>query len=145
MAHLRLSVHVAASPQETFDLFTNLDRMHEWVGGVTAVTDVTGPVDQIGTRYTTWFGKMSSPTVVVAADPAHLFRTSFGNRILRGEAQATFEPEGDGTMLVQEFWTHGLISAVLGRLFAIGSWKGSFQGELNTFARIAGAQHKAEA
>jgi len=56
---------VATSPQETFDLFTNLDRMHEWVGGVTAVTDVTGPVDQIGTRYTTWFGNMSSPTVVI--------------------------------------------------------------------------------
>ena len=56
----RLSVHVAAPPERVFDLWTNLDRMKEWVGGVTKVTDVTGPVARAGTRYTVWFGGMQT-------------------------------------------------------------------------------------
>jgi len=32
--------------------------------------------------------------------------------------------------LTQEFWTSGIISAVMARIFAFGSYKGSFRGEL---------------
>jgi hypothetical protein len=77
---------------------------------------------------------------VIAVEPPRLFRTRFGNRILRGENQALFEPDGNGTWLTQEFWTKGLVSAVMARVFATGSYKGSFQGELNEFARIASAE-----
>ena len=31
----------------------------------------------------------------------------------------------------------GLKAAIFGRLFAMGSWKGSFRGELNTFVQLA--------
>ncbi|MEP7379814.1 MAG: hypothetical protein ABI725_09680 [Chloroflexota bacterium] len=58
----------------------------------------------------------------------------------RGESQAIFDADGDGTRLTQEFWTTGLVSAIAARLFATGSYKGSFQGELNHFARIASAE-----
>jgi hypothetical protein len=64
-------------------------------------------------------------------------RTRFGSWLLRGVQQATFEDQGDGTRLTQEFWTNGIISAVMARIFAFGSYKGSFQGELNSFARLA--------
>jgi uncharacterized protein YndB with AHSA1/START domain len=34
-----------------FRLWTDLDRMKEWVGGVTKVTDVTGPIGgRVGVR-----------------------------------------------------------------------------------------------
>lgn len=33
--------------------------------------------------------------------------------------------------------TRGLVSAIFGRLFASGSYGGSFQGELEAFARLA--------
>ena len=68
MARYTFTTLVAAPVEVVFDLWTNLDRMHEWVEGVTNVTDVTGPVDRAGTRYRVWFGRMSSPTEVVAAE-----------------------------------------------------------------------------
>jgi hypothetical protein len=97
----RLSVHVPAPPDRVFGLWIDLDRMKDWVGGVTRVTDVTGPVAQAGTTYTVWFGPMASRTEVLEAD---------------------------------------LISGLMGRIFAIGSYHGTFQGELNTFARLVEAE-----
>lgn len=59
----RFTVHVAAAPEQVFDLWTNLDEMAEWVGGVT--------------------------------------------------------------------------KAIVARIFATGSYRGSFRGELKSFARLA--------
>ena len=138
MGSYEFTVHVAAPPEHVFDLWTNLDRMHEWVGGVTRVSDVTGPLDRAGTRYTVHFGRMRSPTEVLDVDRPRRFRTKFGNRVLRGENEATFEPDGSGTLVIQRLVTTGLISGIFARLFATGSYKGSFRGELAEFARIAG-------
>ena len=137
MPIFRLSTHVAAPIEGVFALWTDLDRMTEWVGGVTKVTDVSGPVARAGTTWTTWFGRMRSHTEVIEADPPHRLRTRFGNAILRGENVAVFTAEGDGTRIDQEFRTEGLVAAVAGWLFSRGSYNGSFQGELNQFARIA--------
>jgi hypothetical protein len=52
-----------------------------------------------------------------------------------------FEPDGDGsTRVTQTFETVGIVSAVTARIFAAGSYRGSFQGELEAFARIAEAE-----
>jgi uncharacterized protein YndB with AHSA1/START domain len=136
----RLTVQVAAPPDAVFQLWTDLDRMQEWVGGVTNVTDVTGPVGRAGTRYTVWFGRMASRSEVLEADPPRFIRTRFRSRLLGGETTATFEPEGDGTRLVQEFRTEGLVAAFAGWIFSRGSYRGSFQGELNDFARLAATE-----
>jgi uncharacterized protein YndB with AHSA1/START domain len=133
----RLTAHIDAQPERVFDLSTNLDRAHEWIGGLTGHTDVTGPIDQVGTRYTARFGSMSSRTEVVEVVRPRVFRTHFGNRLLAGESGATFEPENGGTRLTQVFVTKGVIPAISGWIFSIGSWPGSFRGELNAFARIA--------
>ena len=140
----RFTVHVAAPRDEVFRLWTNLDRMAEWVGGVTSVTDVTGPVGQVGTRYTVWFGRMASRTKVLEADPPRFLRTRFRSPLLGGESQATFDPEGNGTRITQEFRTEGVIAAIAGWIFSRGSYRGSFQGELNTFARLAEAETAAD-
>jgi carbon monoxide dehydrogenase subunit G len=137
LGRYRSIAHVAAPPDRVFDLWTDLDRFKEWIGGVTGVTDVSGPLDEAGTRYTVLFGGMQSPTEVLEVERPHLIRTRFGNRVLKGETVATFAPDGAGTLLTQELRTEGLISAVMARIFATGSWRGSFQGELNTFAALA--------
>jgi len=138
MATFRFETHVAAPPEVVFDLWTNLQRMSEWIGGVTAVSDLSGPLDSEGTTYTTWFGRMASHTTVIAADRPRLFHSRSVNRILTGESRTTFESDGrGGTRLVEEIRTEGLVAGVFGRIFAIGSYKGSFRGELNEFARIA--------
>src|SRR3989442_1440361 len=109
MGEYRFSIHIAAPPEPVFDLWTNLDRLHEWTGGVTRVTDVTGPLDRIGTRDTVWFGRMASPSEVVDVERPHRFRTRFGNRLLRGESEAIFDPDGGGTRLTQRLRTHGQV------------------------------------
>jgi len=103
----------------------------------------TGPVDQVGTRYTVWFGRMRSPTEIVAVERPRHVRTRFGNLILQGESDVTFEPDGAGTRLTQEFHTRGVVSAIAARLFATGSYKGSFRGELEEFREIAEREESA--
>jgi hypothetical protein len=57
--------------------------------------------------------------------------------LLRGRSSATFEADGDGTCVTQEFETVGLISALSSWAFSRGSYEGSFRGELEKFARLA--------
>lgn len=137
MAHYTFTTHVAAPIDVVFGLWTNLDRMSEWVGGVTKVTDVTGQIDRVGTTYTVWFGRMRSRTEVITAERPRRFGTRFGNRLLRGSNVTTFEPDRDGTRVTQEFATVGGISAIVAWIFARGSYRGSFRGELEAFARLA--------
>lgn len=132
----RLSVHVNAPQERVFDLWTNLERAHEWIEGLTGYADVTGPVTQVGTRYTARFGSMPSATEVIAVERPRLFRTRFKSRLLAGESSTTLEPEDGGTRLTQTFTTTGVVPAIAAWIFARGSYRGSFRGELNTFVRI---------
>lgn len=143
MASYRFTAHAKAPPELVFNLWTNLERMAEWVGGVTRVTDISGPVDRAGTTYVTHFGRMRSPTQVLEVDRPRRFVTRFGNWLLRGENATSFEPDRDGTLITEEFRTVGLIPAISARIFASGSYKGSFQGELNEFLRIVEREARA--
>ena len=137
MARFAFTVSIAAPPEVVFDLWTDLDRTPEWIEGLTRITDVSGPADQAGTRYVAWFGRMASPTEVLEVERPRRIRTRFGNSFLRGVTEAVFESEDGGTRLTQRFETEGLIPALTARIFAIGSYRGSFRGELATFARLA--------
>ena len=143
MGEYRFSVHVDAPPEQVFDLWVDVDRAPEWIGGLTSVTDPVGVPGTTGASYVSHFGPMRSPTVVLEADRPRFIRTKFGSWLLRGENAATFQPEGDGTRLDQTFRTTGVISAISARIFASGSYEGSFQGELEHFARIAAAERRA--
>ncbi len=136
MAGHQITTFIAAPLDLVFARWMDLELMKDWVGGVTRVTDVTGPIDQPGTRYTVWFGPMKSPTEIIEVERPHHVRTRFGNAILKGESEVWLKPEADGTRLTQTFRTRGVISAITGRIFAAGSYKGSFQGELEEFRRI---------
>lgn len=136
MGRYEFRIFIAASPDRVFDLWTDLDRMPEWVGGVTRVSDVTGPITRAGTTYTVWFGRMASRTQVLDVERPHRFRTRFGNRILRGINEATFEPVAAGTQLTQRMETEGVTAAIMARIFAFGSYEGSFRGELEAFRTL---------
>lgn len=136
MATFRVTTLVAAPPERVFATWTDPDRFPEWIGGVTRVTDRTGSIDQAGSRYTVWFGRMASPTEILAVERPWHIRTRFGNAILKGESDVRFAAEGGGTRIHQEFMTRGFVSAVFGRIFSTGSYRGSFRGELETFRRL---------
>ena len=74
------------------------------------------------------------------AERPRRFSTRFGNWVMRGTNTTTFEPEAGGTRINEVFQTEGVVSAIMARLFSLGSYKGSFQGELNDFARLAERQ-----
>ena len=137
VAHYKISTVVAAPIDKVFALWTDLERMGDWVGGVTGVTDISGPIDKAGTTYVVHFGPVKSPTEVLEVERPRRFATKFGSWVLRGRSSATFEPEGDGTRVTQEFETVGRISAISAWIFSRGSYEGSFRGELEKFARIA--------
>ena len=128
MATYRLSTHVKAPPERVFDLWTDLDRAPEWIEGLTKITDRTGPADQKGARYTSHFGSMKSPTEVLDVERPRFIRTRFGSVLLRGETEATFEPEGDGTRIVQVFHTQGVIPANRRLALLEGLVEGQLQG-----------------
>jgi len=139
MGRHTITVDVKAPRAQVYDLFVNLDRAPEWIEGMAGVTDVSGPVDQAGTTYVTKFGSWStSVTTVLAADRPRHHVTQFGTWLLRGENEATFEEidGGRGTRIVQQFRTKGVIPSIAGWIFAHGSYKGSFRGELNTLKAI---------
>ena len=136
MAHYTIQTHVNAPIDDVFALWTDVERMGEWVGGVTGVTDVSGPIHRPGTTYVVHFGPVMSPTEVIEAERPRRFATKFGSWMLRGTSEAIFEPDGDGTRIVQEFQTVGRISAVSAWIFSRGSYEGSFRGELENFARL---------
>ena len=69
------TIGIAAPVDVVFDLWTNLERMREWTGGVTKVTGPTGPMDRVGTRYSVWFGGMESRTEVIDAERPKRFGT----------------------------------------------------------------------
>lgn len=145
VARFTFTADIAAPVEQVFDLWTDLDRAHEWIEGLTRITDVTGPPDQAGTRYTTWFGSMGGTSEILEAERPRLLRTRLGSTLLRGESRVTFEPTAAGTHLTQEFRTEGVIPAIAARVFATGSWKGSFRGELMTFVGIAEREAQAPA
>jgi len=143
MGWYRFEITIDSPPERVFALWMDLDRMTKWVGGVTRVTDLTGPLDCPGTRYTVWFGRMLSETEILAVERPRHVRTRFGNLILKGESDVTFAPEDGKTRLTQEYRTRGWVSAVFARLFAIGSFRGSFRGELEAFRQIAEREERA--
>ena len=137
MAHYTFSILVDAPPERVFALWTDLGRMGEWVGGVTGVSDISGPPDRVGSTYVVHFGPVKSPTEILDVERPRRFATRFGSWVLRGTSSTTFEPDGAGTRVTQEFQTVGRISAISSWLFSRGSYQGSFRGELETFGRIA--------
>lgn len=140
MSEYRFELLIHAPPERVFDMWIDLDRMAEWVEGVTRVGDVSGPVDKSGTTYTIWFGRLRSVAEVIEVERPRLFRSRISGGLLSAENEARFQPEGEGTRLVQTFRTRGLMSRLWARIFASGSWKGSFRGELKTFARLVEAE-----
>jgi hypothetical protein len=60
---------------------------------------------------------MRSPAEIVEVERPRHVRTRFGNLILKGEFDVTFEPEAAGTRLTQESRTRGIVSAISSRFW----------------------------
>jgi len=125
-----------AAPQETaFDLWMNVDRMPEWTEGLTRVSDLTGLLGQAGTRYKLWFGRTGASAEILSAERPRsvTWRVRIGP--LGANIAAVFEADGNLTRVTETIRTRGPLTWAWARILATGSYKGSFRGELATFAR----------
>ena len=138
------TIEVEAPRELVFELWTDLELMQTWVGGVTKVSKPTGPIDQPGTTYAIYFGRFASETTILEVERPRLYATKSGTFWMQLTNRATFEDGGrDGatTRITQTFDVHGsLLSRTFGWIFGHGSYRGSFLGELRHFGRIAEAR-----
>jgi uncharacterized protein YndB with AHSA1/START domain len=138
------SIEIDAPRELVFNLWTDLELMKKWVGGVTAVSEPTGPIDQAGTTYDIHFGRFASNTEVLEAVRPRLYATRSGTFWMKLTNRGTFEPSGPGgtqTKLTQTIHVVGSpLSRAFGWIFGHGSYRGSFLGELRHFGRIAEAE-----
>ena len=159
MTTYRFGSHAHLPPTEALFLWADLDRVTEWMEGVTRVSDAVGRPDlpdfalpghstplvtAPGSRYTLWFGRRPVRYQVVAqeeprADTAH--RTRLDGSFRRGETLVTFEPEGDGCRITLVVHADGLLPRIVARLLALGSYRGSYRSQLSSFGRLADREH----
>ena len=144
MGRYTYSIDIDAPQELVFNLWTDLELMKKWVGGVTAVSEPTGPIDQAGTSYTIYFGRFGSRTEILEVERPRLYATRSDTFWMQLSNRGTFErtgPDGARTRLNQEIDVHGSpLSRAFGWIFGHGSYRGSFLGELRHFARIAEAE-----
>ena len=143
MGRYTYTIEVEAPRELVYQLWTDLDLMKTWVGGVSKVSEPSGPMDRAGTRYTVFFGKARSETEIVEVESPRLFMTRFGNVYLRGTNRTELVPvdaSGNRTRITQTFVTEGFLPGIVGWIFGHGSYRGSFLGELRHFGRIAEAE-----
>lgn len=130
------TIKIAEPPEHVFDLWVDVDRMAEWTEGLTRVTDLDGGPGEVGTRWIAWFGRSKVPVEILAAVRPSSVVWRVRTAILSAEIGATFEGSPTGTLMTESIRTRGPIGAVWSRILGTGSYRGSFRGELETFARI---------
>lgn len=136
MAAHSFSVEIAAPPGTVYDLWMSPDRWPEWAEGMTRVSDLDGAPGQPGARWTVWFGRTSATVAVVVGERPRRFTWRVRLGPLSAEFDATFDPSGSGTRMTETVRTRGVLGWLWNRVLSTGSRRGSFRGELQTFARI---------
>ena len=104
MGRVRLTTHIDAPPERVFALLAVPARVPEWRTSVREIANVTGPLDEAGTRFVTRLkGRMpAAPGEVARADPPRLLELRGGGGGFRYEAVARLEPVGGGTEITFE-------------------------------------------
>jgi uncharacterized protein YndB with AHSA1/START domain len=105
MAHVKMSEHVEAPIERVFDLFLDAKRWPEFMPGG-QVKEVSGPLDQTGTRVLTVMQFMGRPMEswleVVEVERPRLLRFRSEGAGFHGTATYRLTPSGTGTDLVAE-------------------------------------------
>jgi uncharacterized protein YndB with AHSA1/START domain len=146
MGHISRTIHVEATPEQVFDLFTNPERLREWQVPAAEVKDITGTPGTVGlgwTTATTFAGrKMESHMSATAVERPRSFEvkgTGSGNATLRGR----FEPAAGGTDVTIESeyaMPLGFIGDAANKLFFEKSYADSWDKSLAKFKALAEAE-----
>jgi uncharacterized membrane protein len=108
MPHVRDQVRINAPADRVWALLTDATRLAEWQSGLVEVKDVSGSLDQVGSRYTSVIRVAGRPIEgqweVTKAEPNRLLELR-GTAPAGGRAttRASVEPADGGTDLSVDF------------------------------------------
>lgn len=136
MAEHSFAINIPSPPEFVYDLWANPERSVEWTEGMTGVTDIACSPGEAGARYKAWFGR--SPATVEVTKAERPTRYAWHVRLgpFAADFDSAFERTGSGTRMTETVRTAGLIAWLWNRILSTGRYRGSFRGELETFARI---------
>jgi len=146
MGHISRTIHIEATPEQVFDIFTNPERFREWQVPEAEVTDMTGTPGAVGFGWTSvskFAGrKMESQMSATAVDRPRSFEvrsTGSGTGTLRGR----FEPAAGGTDVTIESeygMPLGFIGDAADKLFVEKSMADSWDKSLAKFKALVEAE-----
>lgn len=144
---ITVSRQIDAPPQRVFEVFTDLRRCAERVGGIESARVLTdGPVG-VGTRWTETrkiMGKLSSETMwITAFDPPRGYTAEAASHGTHYTSTFGFEPEAGGTRVTMVFEGRpiGLMAKLMMPLGALlcGSLKKMIARDMDDLARACGS------
>ncbi len=91
---------VAAVPERVFDLYTDPDRVPEWRPAIAEIADRTGPMQAVGTTFTTRYrGRTPDSRGTVTASERPVRHVLEGAGAVRYVARLALAPHAEGTLL----------------------------------------------
>ncbi len=109
-------MHVEAAPERIFAIYADPARVPEWRPAIREIAQVTGGMDEPGTRFTTRYrGRMPDGHGTVAASDPPRTHVITGQGAVRYEARLTLTREDSGTRLRFDL-SVGLPGGPVGRL-----------------------------
>jgi Activator of Hsp90 ATPase homolog 1-like protein len=120
-----------------YDLWTDPERMPEWVNGLTRVTDVSGLPGVAGTKYRFWYGSMDERVEVEAAEFPLYVRTRSRFGTIKVETAMAFEQTNAGTRLRLAWVARGIKARIWARVVSMGDYRWTFRADLERFVALA--------
>ena len=146
MGHISKTTHIAATPEQVFDLWANPERYREWMVPATEVKDITGTPGTVGsgwTAATTFAGrKMEEPMRITAGERPRFFEAK-GTGSFAATLRGRFEPAAGGTDVTLENEYEmplGFIGDAADKLFFEKSFAESWDKSLAKFKALVEAE-----
>jgi uncharacterized membrane protein len=108
---------IEAPVERVYQLWTDVESMPKWFPRATHISDVTGPLDEVGSKYTVNFtNSPPSPSEIVLVEPNRRHDHKFSPRY-NGYCTVTFEPIDGGKTRFSLDATYRVPGGFLGDIF----------------------------
>ena len=147
MAHVRMQEHIDAPIEHVFDLLLDAKRWPEWMSGGMEVKEVTGPLDQVGTKVreeSAFLGRrMESVTEIVEVQRPHLLKMVGESAGVKYHGMIRFTEAGAGTDAEMESeydLPAGFLGHIADRLFIERTMEREMRHNAENFKALAEAK-----